>query len=117
VLLSVGLRSLRPTEPATARGGGGGPAPAETKLAVADVDGSGATIETAEGARPATRGERIVAGTSVRVPGAGHLLLALDTGTRLRVGASSRVRLTALGAIQRFDIESGTLEADVARWR
>jgi hypothetical protein len=51
----------------------------------------------------------------VRVPGAGHLLLALDTGTRLRVGASSRVRLTALGAIQRFDVESGTLEAEVAK--
>jgi hypothetical protein len=87
----------------------------DTRLAVADVDGSGAVIDTADGARPASRGERIAAGTSVRVPGAGHVLLALDTGTRLRVGAASRVRLTALGATQRFDVESGTLEADVAK--
>jgi hypothetical protein len=49
------------------------------------------------------------------VPGIGHLLLALDTGTQLRVGASSRVRLTSLGAAQRFDVESGTLEAEVAK--
>jgi hypothetical protein len=115
VLLSVGLRSLLPGEPATAAGVGSGPMPAETKLAVADVDGSGATIETAQGARPVTRGERIAAGTSVSVAGAGHLFLALDTGTRLRVGASTRVRLTALGATQRFDNERGTLEADVAK--
>ena len=115
VLLSVGWRSLRPTEPAPAGGVARSAAPAETKLSVADVDGLGAAIETLEGVRPATRGDRIAAGTSVRVPGAGHLLLALDTGTRLRVGASSRVRLTALGATQRFDVESGTLEADVAK--
>ena len=116
VLLSVGWRSLRSTEPrATAGGVARGDAPAETKLAVADVDGSGAAIEAPDGVRPAIRGDRIAAGTSVRVPGAGHLLLALDTGTRLRVGASSRVRLTALGATQRFDVESGTLEADVAK--
>jgi hypothetical protein len=83
------------------------------KLAVADVEG--AAIEAPDGARPATLGDRIAAGTSVRVPGSGHLLLALDTGTRLRVGASSRVRLTALGATQRFDVESGTLEAEVAK--
>jgi hypothetical protein len=33
----------------------------------------------------------------------------------LRVGASSRVRLTSLGAAQRFDVDSGTLEAEVAK--
>jgi ferric-dicitrate binding protein FerR (iron transport regulator) len=118
VLLSVGWRSLRSTESterATAGGVARGGAPADTKLSVADVDGSGAAIEAPDGVRPAIRGDRIAAGTSVRVPGAGHLLLALDTGTRLRVGASSRVRLTALGATQRFDVESGTLEADVAK--
>jgi hypothetical protein len=115
VLLSVGWRGLHPTGPAPASSVMPGHVPGEAKLAVADVDGLGAAIETPEGVRPAARGDRIAAGTSVRVPGAGHLLLALDTGTRLRVGASSRVRLTALGATQRFDIESGTLEADVAK--
>ena len=115
VLLSVGWRSLRSTEPANAGGVARDDAPAETRLAVADVDASGAAIETPQGARPAARGDRIAVGTSVRVPGAGHLLLALDTGTRVRVGASSRVRLAALSAIQRFEVESGTLEADVAK--
>jgi hypothetical protein len=119
VLLAVGWRSMRSGETAgraaATNPGAPGARPAETKLAVADVDGTGAAIEAADGAHPATVGDRIAAGTSVRVPGAGHLLLALDTGTRLRVGAASRVRLTALGATQRFDIESGTLEADVAK--
>ena len=119
VLLAVGWRSLRSGEgPATPGAPGGvarGAARAETKMAVADVEGPGAAIEAPDGARPANLGDRIAAGASVRVPGAGHLLLALDTGTRLRVGASSRVRLTALGSTQRFDVESGTLEADVAK--
>jgi len=115
VLLSVGWRSLRSTEPATADGIARGDAPAETKLAVADINGAGAAIEASDGVRPATRGDRIAAGTSVRVPGTGHLLLALDTGTRVRVGSSSRVRLAALGATQRFEVESGSLEADVAK--
>jgi len=124
VLLAVGWRSLRSDEHAATTPKIEAPDQTETparetrddtKLAVADVDGSGAAIEGADGARPASRGERIAAGTSVRVPGAGHVLLALDTGTRLRVGSSSRVRLTALGATQRFDVERGTLEADVAK--
>jgi hypothetical protein len=54
-------------------------------------------------------------GTSIRVAGAGHLLLELDTGTRLRVGASSATRVTELGATQRFDLDRGTLEAEVAK--
>jgi len=115
VLLSFGWRVVRNTDPATAGAVARSDKPAETKLAVAVADVSGAAIETPDGARLATRGDRIAAGASVRVPGAGHLLLALDTGTRLRIGASSRVRLTALGATQRFDVESGTLEADVAK--
>jgi len=84
-------------------------------LAVAAVNGGGVSIEAADGSRAAAAGDRIVAGTSVRVPGAGDLLLALDTGTRLRLGASSATRVTALGATQRFDLESGTLEAEVAK--
>jgi len=116
VLLAVGWRSLRSSEPAATTGTvAHRDARTDTKLAVADVEGSGAAIEASDGARPASLGDRIAAGASVRVPGAGHILLALDTGTRLRVGASSRVRLTALDATQRFDVESGSLEADVAK--
>jgi hypothetical protein len=116
VMLLVGWRTLRPAEtppsPGVARSDG--PAPA-VQVAVGAVDGSGTAIETPDGARFAMPGDRIAAGASVRVPGPGHLLLALDTGTQLRIGAASRVRLTALGAAQRFDVESGTLEADVAK--
>ena len=88
---------------------------AAPRLAVAVVDGGGVSIETPGGARAAAPGDRIAAGTSVRVAGAGHLLLALDTGTRLRVGAASATRVTDLGATQRFDLDSGTLEAEVAK--
>ena len=92
-----------------------GAAPWAPRLAVAVVDGGGVSIETPGGAHAAAPGDRIAAGTSVRVAGAGHLLLALDTGTRLRVGASSATRVTELGATQRFDLDSGTLEAEVAK--
>jgi hypothetical protein len=115
VLVPLGWRSLRSTEPAAVPGAAQSESSAAPKLTVAAVDGAGASIETAGGARPATRGARIAAGASVRVPGSGNLVLALDTGTRLRVGGSSRVRLTSLGASQRFDVDSGTLEADVAK--
>jgi hypothetical protein len=115
VLLSFGWRGLRSTEPARTASAAHGTRPAEMKLAIADVEGAGAAIETPLGVRPAARGDRIAAGTFVRVPGPGQIVLALDTGTRLRVGAASGVRLTALGPIQRFDVESGTLEANVAK--
>jgi len=113
VVIAVHGRSGRdPTaNVAPVRGG----ATADVNLAVADVEGDGVSIETPSGARPATRGEAVAAGTVVGVPAAGHALLALDTGTRLRVGASSRARVTTLGAVQRFDLERGTLEAEVAK--
>jgi len=115
VLLAVGWRSLPSSGPAGSRARARLDQPSETKLAIADVEGSGTTIETPQGVRPAARGDRIAAGTVVRVPGPGQLLLAVDTGTRLRVGPWSRVRLTTLDTIQRFDIESGSLDANVAK--
>jgi FecR protein len=118
-LVPLGWPSLRSTETATETATVNGAAhrdrPVTMGLTVAAVDGSGASIETTAGPRLAARGDRIAAGASVHVPGAGHFVLALDTGTQLRVGASSRVRLTSLGTAQRFDVESGTLEADVAK--
>lgn len=121
-LVLISWRSLRPTETAI------GPrrahadslarataAIATPSLTVAAIEGTGAAFETADGRRLAASGDRIGAGAEVRVPESGHLLLALDTGTRLRIGASSRVYLTSLGASQRFEIESGSLEAEVAK--
>jgi hypothetical protein len=125
VLLWLGWRSAGSPDIATKAGpvhgapapvvAGAAPAPVVVGLAVAGVDGSGTSIETADGVRVAARGDRIAAGATVGVSGPGHLLLALDTGTRLRVGAASRARVTALGQFQRFDLESGTLEAEVAK--
>jgi len=115
VLVPLGWRSLRSTETAGVSGAVQTDSPVTMNLTVAAVEGAGASIETTAGSRLAARGDLIAAGASVHVPGAGHFLLALDTGTQLRVGASSRVRLTSLGTAQRFDVESGTLEADVAK--
>ena len=115
VLLWVGWRGLGSGGTA-ASGGGPHDEPAHAvRLAVAAVEGSGAAIDGRDGARLAARGDQVAAGTSVRVPASGHLVLALDTGTRLRVGAGSSARVTALGATQRFDLESGTMEAEVAK--
>jgi ferric-dicitrate binding protein FerR (iron transport regulator) len=117
VALVFGWRGLRTADPVT----GAGPvqsaatAPASIGLAVASVEGEGVAIESTDGVRPVTRGDRIAAGSAIGVPGAGEVLLALDTGSRLRVGASSRARITSLGAMQRFDLERGTLEAEVAK--
>jgi len=76
-----------------------------------------ASIETDAGARVAAPGDRIAAGDRVSVSGPGDVVLGLDTGTRLRVAAAARVRVIALGAAQRFDLETGALEAEVAKLR
>jgi len=110
VVLVIGWQGLR-APAATADSAARTPAP----LAVTAVEGVDASIETATGTMAASAGNRITAGTWVRVPSAGRLLLALDSGTRLRVGASSRARVTELGAMQRFDLERGTLSAEVAK--
>ena len=117
LLFVAGWRGLPPGDAVAVAKNGHLPVAAARapRLAVAVVDGGGVSIETPGGARAAAPGDRIAAGTSVRVAGAGHLLLALDTGTRLRVGASSATRVTELGATQRFDLDSGTLEAEVAK--
>jgi len=115
VLFVAGWRSLRPGDNVAAGGHVPGDGPRVPGLAVAAVSGAGVSIQAADGAHAAGPGDRIVAGSSVRVPGAGDLLLALDTGTRLRLGASSATRVTELGATQRFDLDSGTLEAEVAK--
>jgi hypothetical protein len=115
VLLALGWRSLPSSGPEARRARAHLDPPSETRLAIADVQGSGTTVETPQGVRPAARGDRIAVGTVVRVPGPGELLLAVDTGTRLRVGPWSRVRLTRLDTIQRFDVESGSLDANVAK--
>jgi len=110
VVLVIGWQGLR-APAATADTAARTPSPP----AVTAVEGVDAAIETTTGTMAATAGNRITAGTWVRVPSAGRLLLALDSGTRLRVGASSRARVTELGAMQRFDLESGTLSAEVAK--
>jgi hypothetical protein len=106
---------------------GGGPRPAvvaapdapplrpTAALAVTTVESDGASIESIAGSTPAGAGDRIAPGSTVNVAGDGRALLALDTGTRLRLGGRSRARVTALGTLQRFDLENGTLAADVAK--
>jgi len=93
----------------------GAGATAAAAVTVAVVDGAGASIETPTGWRAAAAGDRIEAGTAVRAPAAGRLQLALDTGTRLRLAAASRARVSGLGAVQRFELQEGSLEADVAK--
>jgi FecR protein len=90
-------------------------APRVPGLVVAAVDGAGASIETAGSVRAAVAGDRITAGVRVRVLGDGQLSLAIDTGTRLRFAGPSRARVTELGTLQRFDLENGALEANVAK--
>jgi FecR protein len=114
-LFVAGWRGLAPGEAVAKNGHVPGEAPSAPGLAVADVDGAGVSIAAPGGVRAAATGDRIAVETSVRVAGSGHLLLALDTGTRLRVGASSAMRVIELGATQRFDLDSGTLEAEVAK--
>src|SRR6185295_11234079 len=80
-------------------------APHGSRLAVTAVEVGAASIETDAGARVAAPGDRIAAGDRVSVSGPGDVVLGLDTGTRLRVAAAARVRVIALGAAQRFDLE------------
>jgi hypothetical protein len=113
IALAIGGRGLPgPADVAAEPPRGAPPTPA---LAVTAVESDGASIESSAGSRPAGAGERIAPGSTVHVAGAGRAVLALETGTRLRLGGSSRARVTALGALQRFDLEDGTLAADVAK--
>jgi len=91
--------------------------PHGSRLAITSVGAGAASIETDAGVRVAATGDRIAAGARVSVSGPGDVLLGLDTGTRLRVAAAARMRVIALGAAQRFDLEAGTLEAEVAKLR
>jgi ferric-dicitrate binding protein FerR (iron transport regulator) len=115
VVFVAGWWNLRAGNTVAADGRLPGNAARAPGLAVAAASGAGVSIEAAAGARAASRGDRIAAGELVRVAGEGQLLLALDTGTRLRLGASSATRVASLGAMQRFELESGTLEAEVAK--
>ena len=110
VLIVIGWQGLRAPAPTAER-----PVGTPSELAVTALEGVDASIETQSGATTAGAGARITAGSWVRVPDSGRLVLALDSGTRLRVAASSRARVSALGALQRFDLESGSLSADVAK--
>jgi hypothetical protein len=84
-------------------------------LAIAAVQGSGASIEIGGTETPAVPRAELRPGATVHAPRAGQVVLALDTGTRLRVGADGRTRIVELGTMQRFALESGSLEASVAK--
>jgi ferric-dicitrate binding protein FerR (iron transport regulator) len=84
-------------------------------LTIAALEGSGASVERLGTETAAAVQERIGPGALVRAPRDGHVVLALDTGTRLRVAAAGRARVVELGTMQRFDLESGSLEAAVAK--
>jgi hypothetical protein len=83
-------------------------------MAVAAVEGSGASIEIDGTESPAVARAELRPGATVHAPPAGHVMLALDTGTRLRV-ADGRTRVVELGTMQRFELQSGSLEAAVAK--
>jgi hypothetical protein len=84
-------------------------------LSIAAIEGAGASIETAGIETPAVARVGLRPGSAVRAPREGHVVLALDTGTRLLVGPAARTRIVELGTMQRFDLERGSLEAAVAK--
>jgi hypothetical protein len=88
------------------------PAPAASIVA---LDGAGSTVEVAGREAPAAVRDEIAAGTRLRVSPAGELTLALATGTRLRAAGGSSARVVELGSMQRFELESGALAAEVAK--
>ena len=117
VLLSVGWRSLRSTEPArrraaVARGAARGRHEARGRRR-RRLRAPRSRRRTAPGPRPAAIGSRPERPCACRAPA-----ICCSRSIRARACASapsSRVRLTALDATQRFDVESGTLEAEVAK--
>jgi FecR-like protein len=89
--------------------------PRATPPQVAMIEGAGAFVELREGGRALAAGETVAAGARLRVAAAGDATLALDTGTRLALAGGASARVTELGAMQKFDLENGTLTADVAK--
>jgi hypothetical protein len=77
-----------------------------SQLAVEAVEGEGGT---------ATVGEAVVPGDRLHGPSGGELVLRSGTGTRLRLGAASDMRVVALGALQKFVLDEGRVRAEVAK--
>jgi hypothetical protein len=96
-------------------GGGVASAPPSSGLTIAALEGSGASVEVAGSEKPVAVTDRIEPGALLRAPRDGHVVLLLDTGTRLRAAAAARTRVVELGAMQRFELETGSLEASVAK--
>jgi len=84
-------------------------------LIVAALDGAGASVEVNGSERAAAVRDPIAPGARLRVAGIGALTLALGTGTRLRATGGSSLRVAELGALERFDLEGGTLAAEVSK--
>src|SRR5437763_1645106 len=63
----------------------------------------------------AAPGDPVAPGARRRVAGVGAVALALETGTRLRATGGASVRVAELGALEKFDLEGGTLAAEVSK--
>jgi hypothetical protein len=85
------------------------------RLTIAAVDGAGALLETAVGTRLAQIGDSLTPGTWIRTGPDSHVLVAFENGTRVRVPAEARMQLAALGRLQRFVLDAGRFEANVAK--
>ena len=117
VLLSVGWRSLRPTESPRERRAASRAAMRRRRRScrspTSTARGPRSKRRTALGRRPAAIASPPERPCACRAPA-----ISCSRSIRARGCASAprrASRLTALGATQRFDVESGTLEADVAK--
>ncbi len=108
VVVVVGARHLAPGAVSTRAG--------EAKISVSALQGSGASVvDLAEKRAVLRAGLELAAGSRIETTDGGTAALRLSTGTLLTIDGQSRVTLEARGTLQHFSLQSGGLDARVAK--
>jgi ferric-dicitrate binding protein FerR (iron transport regulator) len=113
VVVVVGGRPAGPPPRAVAERSAA-PAP-PPRPAIVVLDAFGASLEVSGQARAALARDEIGPGARLRVAPAGEVTLAFATGTRLGLAGGASLRVRELAATQRFALEDGAVDAEVAK--
>lgn len=110
VLLAMGaIAARRSPEPAAKAA-----VPTSEQARVESTESGLTAVQGGQEAAPAS-GQRLGDGTELRTAPTAEAHLEFDSGTRVAVGAASRVRLVEQTRHKRFALESGSLHAKVAK--
>lgn len=92
-----------------------GPPSASTEEALVTFPNGGVTVTQAGRSEEMAPGSRVGLGAELRTAASAEAQLDFETGSRVKLAGSSRVRLVEQSAHKRFALEAGSLTAKVAK--